>query len=100
MKLDAQQERLADLIRQGATIADFVRAFNDVNETTALAQGCAGLAQSYGCVDGENLQVDEDVLLSETDDGIWVSAWIFVPQDHLEEAGLWGKPNPENKEAS
>ena len=29
----------------------------------------------------ETAEIDDDALVSETDDGVWVSAWVFLPDD-------------------
>lgn len=36
-------------------------------------------------VEGEDLQVDDDAEFSETDTGQWVSAWLFLSNEDIEE---------------
>ena len=29
----------------------------------------------------DNIEVDDNAIISETDEGVWVQAWVWVPHD-------------------
>lgn len=38
-------------------------------------------ARQAWCVTHDNIQIDDDALISETDEGVWVNAWVWVPKE-------------------
>lgn len=36
----------------------------------------------------ENLEIDDGALISESDDGVWVAAWVWVPKEELDAASI------------
>ena len=49
----------------------------------ALKQKAIKLARNTYIDSDEDVAVDDDAEFSETADGVWVSAWLWVPKEEL-----------------
>lgn len=50
-----------------------------------LDKATAWAREHYADTSDNDLEIDDEPFHSESEDGIWVSAWVWVPMDVLEE---------------
>lgn len=69
------QDKLKALIDMGLTQADCLRAFAQPDHWAVI--------EARGETD-DDLEIDSAPLVSESDDGAWVGAWIWVAKPNIE----------------
>lgn len=59
-------------------------ALQDVEQAVALRSSYADEIEEARAQCDDDLEIDDDPVLSEGEDGVWVSAWVFVAIEHGE----------------
>lgn len=75
-----QFDRL-QLERFGADRTTLDAAFLQVTEAIADRERLAAAVASARGEANDDLEIDDDPVTSESDVGVWVSAWIYVPNE-------------------
>lgn len=69
---EALLERLRDLVLQARQISA------DTHEADEAL--IARAREKYALRSDDNIEIDDHAFTSESDEGIWVQAWVYVPQ--------------------
>lgn len=78
----ALQTKLAKLVEQGLTFGDCVAAFATNKQTSKVVQ----IAHDrYAEPSNDSIEIDPETVVSESDDGAWVMAWVWVPKEDADE---------------
>lgn len=46
------------------------------------------VAEDIYCDDDYDIEIDNDAILSEGEDGPWIQAWLFVPKEKMEKEAV------------
>ena len=74
---------IRDAIRDGRlTQADVLRALKraDPNFDAKWGEYIKKARAVYANPSDSDIEIDDQPLISDTDDGVWVSAWVWVPK--------------------
>jgi hypothetical protein len=66
------------LVKEG----DHFNVFDPIELNTARIEQVRAYAKEHLCNDEVN--VDDDAVLSEGEDGPWIQAWLFIPKNELD----------------
>lgn len=69
------QNKLKKLVDQGLTFGDCVAAFGSNRATSKVAQAANDMYAS------DLVEIDPETVVSESDEGAWVMAWVWVPKE-------------------
>ena len=73
------QHKLTKLVDQGLTFGDCVAAFATNKQTSKVVQSAC---ERYA---SDEVEIDPETVVSESDEGAWVMAWVWVPKDDADE---------------
>lgn len=76
------QSKLKKLVDQGLTFGDCVAAFATNRATSRVVQ----IAHDrYAEPSNDGIEIDPETVVSESDEGAWVMAWVWVPKEDASE---------------
>ena len=73
------QNKLKKLVDQGLTFGDCVAAFATNRATSRVVQAANDMYAS------DLVEIDPETVVSESDEGAWVMAWVWVPKEDASE---------------
>lgn len=76
-EVDRHSEKIrAQLDILGISQADVLRAFAQPEHWA--------VQQARDDYTNDEIEIDDEPLISETDEGAWVGAWVWVPNEHVD----------------
>lgn len=81
-----------ELIKATPGLEELAKRYEEsLQELVTYATQIAQARDDYARPSGDNLEIDDEPCLSVGDDGLWVSAWVWVrfpePEDEDEDNG-------------
>jgi len=70
------------------TPGNIAAAHKAVQETRSSTATDDQLAEARAIHANDDLEIDDDATVSEADNGYWVQAWVWVPQDDEDDSDV------------